>query len=41
MIRKGRKRKRVRMNGYWYITRDFDAGSRSYTGANGFSKRYG
>ena len=40
VTRKGRKRKRVRMNGCWYITRDFDAGIRSYTGANGISKRF-
>lgn len=39
VTRKGRKRKRVRMNGCWFITRDFDAGIRSYSGPNGLSKR--
>jgi hypothetical protein len=40
VIRKGRKRKRVRVNDCWYTTRDFEAGIRSYTGPNGRSKKF-
>lgn len=40
VIRKGRARKRIRMNGCWYVTRDFEAGIRSYTGPGGTSKRF-
>jgi hypothetical protein len=40
VMRKGRLRKRVRMNDCWYTTRDFDAGIRSYTGPNGVSKKF-
>ncbi len=40
VIRGGRERKRVRMNGCWYTTRDFEAGIRSYDGANGISKKF-
>jgi len=32
VTRKGRLYKRIRMNGCWFITRDFDAGIRSYSG---------
>jgi hypothetical protein len=39
VIRKGRKYKRIRMNGCWFITRDFDAGIRSYTGPEKVSRR--
>lgn len=37
--RDGRRYKRVRMNGCWFITRDLDAGIRSYSGANGISRK--
>lgn len=40
VTRDGRKYKRVRMNGCWFITRDLDAGIRSYSGPSGISKRF-
>ena len=36
--RNGRQYKRVRMNGCWYLTRDFDAGIRSYSKPGKLSK---
>jgi len=39
VTRKGRKYKRIRMNGCWFLTRDFDAGIRSYGRPGKLSRR--
>jgi hypothetical protein len=39
VTRNGRKYKRIRMNGCWFLTRDFDAGIRSYAGPGKISRR--
>ena len=40
VTRNKRRYKRVRVNGCWFITRDLDAGIRSYSGPSGISKRF-